>query len=237
MLGSLGSMAFTLIRAGSLPLIDAARAGEGAPVVADRAAAELRADFERWSRWTLGFVAFLLAVGGSFFGFGLLSTVLMLGGFPVGLDLAIVLVATAAALGGSVLLVRLWWTGRRLVTAAAWWLRLPYTSGGRMRRPEGWLQARLINFEPPIFARLVTATLSCLIAIGTAALVIRDVVEGATSLTAAAALVTVISGLSGLGQAGGVIRLVAGVSEGDPLWVRVRSFVLGRSPRSTQGRR
>lgn len=236
-MGSLGNMAFTLIRAGSLPLIDAAKAGEGAPAVADRAAAELRSDFERWSRWTLGFVAFLLAVGGSFLALGLLGTVFMLGAFPVGLDLAIVLVASAAALGGSILLVRLWWTGRRLVTAAAWWSRLPYKAGGRTRRPEGWLRARLINFDPRIFARLVTATLSCLIAIGTAALVVRDMVEGVTSLTAAAAVVAVISGLSGLGQAGGVMRLVAGVSEGDPLWARVRSFFSGRSSRGEQGRR
>ncbi len=161
----------------------------------------------------------------------------MLGGFPMGLDLAICLVATAAALGGIELLIRLWWTGRRLVTAAAWWLRLPYENGGRSRRHGGWLHARTINFEPPIFARLVTATLSCLIAIGTAALVVRDLNVGITSLTAAAAVVAVISGLSRLGQAGGVMRLVAGVSEGDPLRERVRSLFSGRSPRSKRSRR
>ncbi|MCK2029585.1 hypothetical protein [Microbacterium galbinum] len=221
-------MPFALILPASRPLIAEAGSDDARPVEADRAAAALRADFERWSRWGLGTLGFALAAGGAFVAVGLIETVRMLGGTPVGSDLVAIVVAVVVALAGVALLVLLWWSGRRLLSAATWWMRLPYTRGGRQRRAGGWLQARTVNFEPRVFARIVTATLALLIAVGGIALFVRDLIEGPTSMTAAAATVGIVGAVSGIGQIGGVTRIVSGLSERDPLWVRIRSGVIGR---------
>lgn len=221
-------MPFALILPASRPLIAEAGSDDARPVEADRAAAALRADFERWSRWGLGILGFALAAGGAFVAVGLIETVRMLGGTPVGSDLVAIVVAVVVALAGVALLVLLWWSGRRLLSAATWWMRLPYTRGGRQRRAGGWLQARTVNFEPRVFARIVTATLALLIAVGGISLFVRDLIEGPTSMTAAAATVGIVGAVSGIGQIGGVMRIVSGLSERDPLWVRIRSGVIGR---------
>lgn len=230
-------MNFALIRAPSRLLIVAATAFDGSASDAERAAGVLRSDYERWSRWTLGLLSFVLAVVGSFIAVGLLGTVAMLGGVAAGLDLVALVLAGAVGVLGIAMLARLWWTGRQLVSAAVWWLRLPHTRGGRVRRASGWVRARTVNLEPRIFARLTTATFALLLAVGGAALVLRDVNEGLTSFTAATAVVAVVSGLAGLGQAAGVVHLVSGISEGDPVWARVRSLFLGRSSDGGGGRR
>jgi hypothetical protein len=85
-----------------------------------------------------------------------------------------------------------------------------------------------VNFEPRVFVRIVTATLALLIAVGGIALFVRDLIEGPTSMTAAAATVGIVGAVSGIGQIGGVMRIVSGLSERDPLWVRIRSGVIGR---------
>ncbi|MCK2022864.1 hypothetical protein KZC52_08030 [Microbacterium sp. kSW2-24] len=221
-------MPFALILPASRPLIAETGSDDARPVEADRAAAALRADFERWSRWGLGILGFALAAGGSFVAVGLIETVRMLGGTPVGSDLVTIVVAVIVTLAGVALLVLLWWSGRRLLSAATWWMRLPYTRGGRQRRAGGWLQARTVNFEPRVFVRIVTATLALLIAVGGIALFVRDLIEGSSELTAAAGVVGVIAALAGIGQIGGVMRIVSGLSERDPLWVRIRSGVIGR---------
>lgn len=221
-------MPFALILPASRPLIAEAGSYDARPVEADRAAAALRADFERWSRWGLGILGFALAAGGAFVAVGLIETVRMLGGTPVGSDLVTIVVAVIVTLAGVALLVLLWWSGRRLLSAATWWMRLPYTRGGRQRRAGGWLQARTVNFEPRVFVRIVTATLALLIAVGGIALFVRDLIEGPSELTAAAGVVGVIAALAGIGQIGGVMRIVSGLSERDPLWVRIRSGVIGR---------
>lgn len=221
-------MPFALILPASRPLIAEAGSDDARPVEADRAAAALRADFERWSRWGLGILGFALAAGGAFVAVGLIETVRMLGGTPAGSDLVAIVVAVVVALAGVALLVLLWWSGRRLLSAATWWMRLPYTRGGRQRRAGGWLQARTVNFEPRVFARIVTATLALLIAVGGIALFVRDLIEGPSELTVAAGVVGVIAALAGIGQIGGVMRIVSGLSERDPLWVRIRSGVIGR---------
>lgn len=216
-------MPFALILPASRPLIAEAGSDEARPVEADRAATALRADFERWSRWGLGILGFALAGGGAFVAAGLIGTVWILGGTPTGVDLVAIVVSALVALAGIVLLVLLWWSGRRLLSAATWWLRLPYVRGGRQRRAGGWLQARTVNFEPRVFVRILSATLALLIAVGGIALFVRDLIDGATSMTAAAATIGVVAALAGLGQIGGVMRLVSGLSERDPLWVRLRS--------------
>ncbi|WP_395244122.1 hypothetical protein ACGGZK_18670 [Agromyces sp. MMS24-K17] len=84
--------------------------------------------------------------------------------------------------------------------------------------------ARTVNFEPPIFARLVTAALAFLCSVSGIAILVRDLVEGAFGgFSAAAGLIGLLALACGVGQAGGVIRIVSGVSEGDPLWARLRS--------------
>ena len=221
-------MPFALILPASRPLIAEAGSDDARPVEADRAAAALRADFERWSRWGLGILGFALAAGGAFVAVGLIETVRMLGGTPAGIDLVAIVVALVVALAGVVLLVLLWWSGRRLLSAATWWMRLPYTRGGRQRRAGGWLQARTVNFEPRVFVRIVTATLALLIAVGGISLFVRDLIEGTTSMTAAAATVGIVGAVSGIGQIGGVMRIVSGLSERDPLWVRIRSGFVRR---------
>lgn len=221
-------MSFSLIRPASRPYIAEAGSDDARLVDADRIAATLRADFERWSRWGLGIVGFVLTTAGAFVAVGLVETVRMLGGTPAGVDLVMIVGSSLVALAGIVLLAMLWWTGRRLLAASTWWIRLSYTRGGRRRRAGGWLQARTVNFEPRVFARIVTATLALLIAVGGIALFIRDLNEGVTSMTAAAAVIGAVGVFSGLGQTGGVMRLVSGLSEGDPLWVRIRSVFVRR---------
>lgn len=221
-------MAFVLIRPESRPFIDAARTPDARPLDADRAAAALRSDFERWSRWGLGLLGFVLAIGGAFVVAGMIEAVRMLGGSPAAVDLVVIVVAAIVGLAGAGLLVALWWSGRRLLSAASWWLRVPYTTGGRQRRAGGWLGARTVNFEPRVFVRLVSAALALLIAVGGIALFVRDLNEQVTSMTAASAVVGLIALVAGIGQIGGVMHLVSGLSEADPLWVRIRSAFVRR---------
>ncbi|MCM3657819.1 hypothetical protein M3147_11200 [Agromyces mediolanus] len=115
-----------------------------------------------------------------------------------------------------------WWLGLLAFTAVSWWLRLPYTEGGRPRRAAGWLRARLVNLEPRVLVRLVSGTLALLLAVGALALVGRDLVVGTSPMTAAALAVGLIALASALGQLGGVLRLVSAVAEADPLWARIR---------------
>lgn len=221
-------MAFALIRPESRHLIDAARTPDARLVGADRAAVALRADFERWSRWALGLLGFALAIGGAFVTAGMIEAARMLGGSLAGVDLVVIVVAVFIGLGGVTILVALWSTGRRILSAASWWHRLPYTAGGRQRRAGGWLRTRTVNFEPRVFVRLTSATCALLIGVGGVALFLRDLGSSTTSMTAASAAVGVIALVAGLGQAGGVMHLVSGLSEADPLWVRIRSVFVRR---------
>jgi hypothetical protein len=221
-------MAFALIRPSSRPHIDAARTPDARTVDADRFATVLRTDFERWSRWALGLGGFVLAIGGAFFAAGMIEAVWMLGGSAALVDLVVIVIAVVVGLAGVAILVALWWSGRKILSAASWWLRLPYTAGGRQRRAGGWIRARTVNLEPRVFLRLVTAALALLLAVGGVALFIRDLTGDVTPMTAAAAVVGVIALVAGIGQLGGVMRLVSGLSEADPLWVRIRSGFVRR---------
>jgi len=216
-------MAFALILPASRPWIDVP-SGEKALAEADRVAVILRADYERWSRWALGLVCFGGSALGVFVIGGMLDAIAALGGAVAPVDVIVIAIATVVALAGAVGLVRLWLTGRTLASAATAWLRLPYRQGGRARRGGGWVLARTTNFDPPIFARLTTATLAFLLAIGGVALALRDLAAGSfVGLSATAGVVGIIALACALGQAGGVVRIVSGVSEGDPLWHRLRS--------------
>ena len=216
-------MAFALILPASRARIDVP-SDEKAVAEADRVAVLLRADYERWSRWALGLVCFGGSALGVFVIGGMLDAIVALGGAVAPVDVIVIAIATVVALAGAVGLVRLWLTGRTLASAATAWLRLPYRQGGRARRGGGWVLARTTNFDPPIFARLTTATLAFLLAIGGVALALRDLAAGSfVGLSATAGVVGIIALACALGQAGGVVRIVSGVSEGDPLWHRLRS--------------
>lgn len=216
-------MAFAFVLPSSRVHIEAAGAEDARPVDADRAAAALRADFERWSRWGLGVGAFVLAVLGVFLSIGLTSTIAMLGGVPGPLDVVVIVVAAVAGAAGIWMLLALWRSGRRLLRAASWWMRLPYVTGARQRRASGWIEARTVNFEGPIFARLTTVSLAMLLGVLGVSVLAYEAAEGPTSLTAAAVSVGVLALVAGCVQAGGVMRIVSAVSERDPLWVRIRS--------------
>ncbi|GAA2451542.1 hypothetical protein [Agromyces soli] len=216
-------MSLVLIRPESRPYLSSAGRAGAPPADADRAAAVLRADVERWSRWWLGLLGFGCASLGAFVAIGMVGTIAALGLRPHPTDLVITVLAALLGLAGIALLVALWWSGRRLLRAAAWWLRLPYAEGARVPRAGGWVRARLVNLEPRVLVRLVSGTLALLLAVSGIALVVRDVNEGTGPMTAAAAAVAAIALAAGAGQLGGVLRLVSALGEADPLWVRIRS--------------
>ncbi|MGZ0068350.1 hypothetical protein [Microbacterium arborescens] len=214
-------MAFAFIQAASRPLLRADEAGEPAafagPAEADRAVVVLRADYERWSRWALGIVGFIAVAGGVFFAGGLVATVVAMA--VVTPDTVIVIAISAGvALAGAALLVALWRSGRALTRAASFWLRAPYRAGQRAPSAAGWVQARTVNLEPRILVRLITATLALLVAVGGIAVFVRDLGAGVSIFTVPVLLVGVCGALSGIGQIGGVLRIVNGLSAGDPLW-------------------
>lgn len=216
-------MAFSFVLPASRAYIESAGAADARAVDADRAAAALRADYERWSRWGLGILAFVLAVVGVFLAVGLTTTIVMLGGVPAPLDVAVVVIAALLGIAGIGVLLALWRSGRRILRAASWWMRLPFVTGMRQRRAAGWIEARTVNFEGPIFVRLTTASLASLTGVLGLSVLIYDAVEGPSSFTPAAVAVGAIALVAGLVQMGGVMRVVSAVAEGDPLWVRIRS--------------
>ncbi|MCZ4068274.1 hypothetical protein O1W71_11385 [Microbacterium sp. H37-C3] len=214
-------MAFAFIQAASRPFLETGEAGEPAasagPSEADRAVAVLRADYERWSRWALGIVGFIAAAGGVFFAGGLVATVVAMGVVTPDTVIAIA-ISAGVALAGAALLVALWRSGRALTRAASYWLRAPYVNGQRAPRAAGWVQARTVNLEPRILVRLLTVALALLVAVGGVAVFIRDLGAGVSIFTVPALLVGICGALSGIGQSGGVLRIVNGLSAGDPLW-------------------
>ncbi|KAA1420627.1 hypothetical protein FE697_016905 [Mumia zhuanghuii] len=215
-------MPFRLIRPESLPWLDVA---SPSPADADRAAAQLRDDYERWSRWSLGLFAFVVAILGLFTALGIASTAYALDVGVHLVDVVAVLVAGGIGLAGTSVLALLWRSGRRLTRAAAAWTRLPYEVSGRTRTAAGWLGARTVNVEARIFVRVTTSTLALLLAVACISVAVRDVVTGTSTVTLAAAAVGVLALLCGLGQMGGVLRIVSGLSEADPLWHRIRTSV------------
>ncbi|MBD5786044.1 hypothetical protein IF650_07610 [Cellulosimicrobium terreum] len=218
-------MPLSLVRPSSRPLIDEADAGQGSPARADAAAAELRRDYERWSRWWCGTGAWTGAVVGTLLSGLAVEMIRALAPDPVVLIVggALVLVGLGLLSVCGVLLFRLWRTGHALARAAAWWLRLPYRAAGRTRRASGWWEARSVNFDPPVFARITTSALAFLVGVlGTSAAFAPTGIWEMPGLASAFVAAGLLSLLCGCGQLGGVMRLVSGIGERDPLWVRLR---------------
>ena len=167
----------------------------------------------------MGTVGLMLAL------FGVLAVI----GIPLsGARLMVVDIVTAvigAALGavGIWILVRLHRSGRALLTALAWWTAEPYRSGAAGRTAAGWVRARAVNFEPPVFTRIVTSALLGLFGILALTTILYPTVAGEANpvpgFVATGALLLTVA----IGQLGGVMHLVSGVAEGDPLWMRLRN--------------
>jgi len=197
---------------------------EASPDEADRAVAALRSDYERWSRWAWGLVAFPGLLLGVTIVLGVTAEAISLRRIaPIDLVLLSPFVGMTAGCG--FVLVRLHLTGRRLASGASAWLRRPGRyRGGHSGRD--WLQARTVNLEPPVLARLVTATLALLLGIAGTSVFLRDVALGLQAFSWSALGIGVVGLAAGAGQAGGVFRLVSGLAEHDPIWARIR----GRRP-------
>lgn len=225
-------MPYAFVRSTSRPYLAAAESAEASSATSALAVDVLRADFERWSRWALGLLGFTLAISGSFVAIGVAETARLMGARLMGIDLVATMIAAGVALAGIAVLAMLWWSGRRLASAAAWWMRFPCAQRQLPRRALGWLHARTVNFEPKIFLRLVTGTVALLLAIGGIALAIRDFGTAITPFSSAVAVVGVISAVSGVGQLGGVMRIVSGAAAQDPLWARIRERAASGQRRS-----
>lgn len=215
-------MAFSFLRSESDAWLTRSGSPDAVPHDATRAVAALRADYERWSRWGLGLVGFALTVLGVFTTIGMAGALLAWTGPVSVVDVVVVVLAVAMSGAGAVLLVRLWRSGRRLASAAAWWIALPYRSGAALPSAGGWWRARLVNLEPPLLVRLITAALAFLLAVFGIALLIRGLVEGQDlAFSVAGGVVGLISLAAGCAQAGGVLRIVQGFGAGDAVWRRV----------------
>ena len=214
-------MAFSFVRSESEAWLTRAGSPDAVPYDATRAVTALRSDYERWSRWALGLLGFVLAALGAFAAIAMIGALLAWTG-PVGVvDVVAVVVPVAMTAGGGALLIRLWRSGRRLASAAAWWISLPYRSGAVAPSFGGWWRARLVNLEPPLLVRLITAGMAFLLAVFGVALLARGLSEGEdVALAIAAGAVGLIAFAAGCGQAGGVMRIVQGFAAGDRVWRR-----------------
>ncbi|MEV7693572.1 hypothetical protein AB0N73_09610 [Microbacterium sp. NPDC089189] len=193
-------------------------AAEGRADTAARAAA-LRHDYERWSRWLLGLVAFVVTIVAGFVATGMVAIIAAFDSIST-VDLVVVCAAAIVCVAGGTTLVVLWRSGRVLARAASTGLRAVY--GGEDLSPSfwRWARVRLVHGEPRVLARLISGTLALLLAVGGFALVVRDLAAGASLFTLPTLLVAVCSALSGVGQIGGVMRIVQGMSAGDPVYAR-----------------
>ena len=201
---------------------------------ADRAARLLRDDYERWSRLALGVLAFAAAAGGGFIAVLFVGLSIAWRVLPQGGDLVIGLVALLVAAAGIVVLVRLRRTGRDLTRSAAAWIVSPFRSGERSPSLGGWVAARTVNIEAPIFARITAASLTMLLAIGAWSIAVaaflapQEFALGPGENAAygvAAGYVAFLATLCGGGLIAGPMRLAHSLGDGDPLWVRLRSAV------------
>lgn len=197
------------------------------PGDAGRAQRDLRRDYGRLSRWALGFVGTLLA-GAAALGVALAIELTVGPGardaaYLLGMAAVITLTA-ASGWGGITLLVLLHRSGRRLARALAFWTALPYRRGDRPRTREGWFDARVVNFEPDILLRIMSASFAGLGAIFAGAMVYYcTVIDPFPSLAVTGALWTVLLAGVAVCAMGGVMRVVSGFGEADPLWVRLRN--------------
>jgi hypothetical protein len=216
-------MGFRQISPASRVWLESAGSADARASDADRAVAVLRGDYERWSRLGMGVLAFIVTAAALFIGSAAWS--FLLG--PWLRDAATIVTAIVAPLvaaAGAVMLWQLHRSGRRLASAAAWWMRLPYRSGGRSRPARGYVLARTIYLEPALLTRSLTMGCTLLMCILGVAGFVRGIVtaDQQVSVTVALCTLSLISAACFCGQLGGLARIGAGASEADPIWARTR---------------
>ena len=178
-------MAFSFVRPESETWLARIGSGDVVPYDATRAVTALRADYERWSRWGLGVLAYALTVIGVFMTLVMIDALLAWTGPVSVVDVIVVAIAVGMSGVGSA---------------------------------RGWVQARIVNLEPPLLARLITAVMAFLLAVFGIALLVRGILEGEDiALAIAAGLVGLISLAAGCVQTGGVMRIVQGFAAADPV--------------------
>lgn len=210
-------VSFEFIQSASRPFLRTPPpAGEERPAGNPRR--QLRADYQRWSRLGVGVFGLVLSAFGALFAIGIPLS----GARLTALDLAVVVIGLVFIVVGVWVLIRLHLSGRAVLTALAWWTAEPYRRGAAARCAAGWAQARTVNYEPPIFVRITTSSLLGLFGLMGICMLWYPVEPGELDLRAAMVAVGVILALTSIGQMGGVMRLVSGLAEADPLWVRIR---------------
>lgn len=213
-------MRFRFILPASRPLLigpSPDRSVDDAPQPLD-AAALLSADYRRWSRLLVGTVATLCSTVALFLGLGLVTS----GTRLTSTDAAIAVALLAASLVGLVVLLQLHRSGRALLTATHRWTALHHRSGQGRPSAAGWLAARTVNVEPPVFARIATSSLAGIAGILGVSTIAMPRDPGALDLAPAAATSGILLLVVCAGQMGGVMRLVNAIAEGDALWTRIR---------------
>lgn len=209
----------------SVPLVERWQKDEAMTMGAEVAARALRDDYERWDRWGWGFVAYFGVVVGTLVLGSALAMLISFGAGDVifaGIVAVIGLAGLAMAVPGGIAMYRLWKTGRRLSRAAAWWLRQPYTLGGRQRDWNGWIETRTVNYEPRIMVRIATCSMSFLIGIFGLSMIFFPERGEMPLVVSTLFCIGLFSMLCAIGQMGGVMNIVRGISERDPFWVRLR---------------
>lgn len=212
-------MAFQFVQPASLPLIAAAEAGE-TKTGWDLAARTLRADYERWSRWGMGWAAYAMTI------IGILVTVTGIAGLLAGDNsagdrvavLALSVIFAAPMGGGGYLLWRLHRSGRALSRAAARWLRYPYEIGVRRPTLRGWYEPRLVNYEPAFLARIINSALAALMGISGITAALWGPTSDLPGIDVAFGAVGVVSVCCAAGQFGGIQRIVNALAMRDPIW-------------------
>ncbi|UNK71681.1 hypothetical protein [Microbacterium sp. H1-D42] len=179
---------------------------------------QLGDDYRRWSRLLVGAGGVVLAAFGALTAIGIpFSGVRLLPS-----DIAIAVLGGALGIWGIWILVRLQRSGRAVLKALASWTVEPYRTGASARTFSGWVGARTVNFEPPVFARIATSAILGLCGIFGLSTLGFPTPPGALNLIPAAVSMGIVLLATAVGQLGGVMHLVAGLSEADPLWVRIR---------------
>lgn len=203
--------------------VEAAESESGHSTDAVWASKLLSDDLMRWSRWWLGLAAFAVAfVAAATAG----SLVMMLfidapgGAGEVVVVLAIAVAALVVLAVAAVVLWRMHRSGRRLARSLRWWLALRADAVPNQGFA-GWVAPRAALFNPAVFVRVLTATLSGLVGIFGFSMIGYSVTENAVLLISAV-LWGVLGTACCIGQLGGVMRLVAGLGDADPVWSRIQ---------------
>lgn len=211
-------MMFRFIQPASRPLLSPADGSTPPPQPQAVARRQLDRDYRRWTRLLVGAVGLTLAVFGTFVGFGMPFSGVAL--TPV--DVAIGIVGSLTGVAGVWIIVRPHLSGRALLKALAWWTAEPYRTGAARASAAGWFAARTVNFEPPIFARIVTSSILGLFGIFAVSTLALPTPPGAANLAPAGVSIGVILLATSAGQMGGVMHLVSGRAVADPVWMRIR---------------